>query len=155
MAADVHQFVPVMWNDHSPEPYRKSKHLDSDLADRAIEWITGHKSLDSELPFMMLWASGSMHSPRHAPDDYIDKYKGKFDQGWDKVREEIIENQKKPEPPKDVKKNQRAYLGVSLMPVTPVIRNQLGLSEGEGILVGGVKKDSPAAKSGIRKWDVI
>ncbi len=93
MAADVHQFIPVMWNDHTPEEYRKTEHLDKDLADRAIEWITGHKSLDKELPFMMLWASGSMHSPHHAPDDYIAKYKGKFDMGWDKAREMILENQ--------------------------------------------------------------
>jgi arylsulfatase len=94
MAADVHQFVPVMWNDHTPEPYRKSEHLDKDLADRAIHWITGHKSIKPDLPFLMLWASGSMHSPHHAPDDYIEKYKGKFDMGWDKAREMIIENQK-------------------------------------------------------------
>ncbi len=94
MAADVHQFVPVMWNDHTPEPYRKSEHLDQDLADRAIEWITGHKSIKPDLPFMMLWASGSMHSPHHAPDSYIDKYAGKFDQGWDVAREEILERQK-------------------------------------------------------------
>jgi arylsulfatase len=93
MAADVHQFVPVMWNDHTPEPYRKSEHLDKDLADRAIEWITGHKSIKSDLPFMMLWASGSMHSPHHSPDSYIDKYKGKFDMGWDKVRETILQQQ--------------------------------------------------------------
>jgi len=89
MAADVHQFVPVMWNDHTPEPYRKSVHLDQDLADRAIEWVTGHKSIKPDLPFMMLWASGSMHSPHHAPDSHIDKYKGKFDMGWDRAREEI------------------------------------------------------------------
>jgi arylsulfatase len=95
MAADVHQFVPVMWNDHTPEPYRKSVHLDQDLADRAIEWITGHKSIKPNLPFMMLWASGSMHSPHHAPDSHIDKYKGKFDMGWDKAREQILERQKK------------------------------------------------------------
>ena len=95
MAADVHQFVPVMWNDHTPEPYRKSVHLDQDLADRAIEWITGHKSIKPDLPFMMLWASGSMHSPHHAPDSYINKYKGKFDMGWDKAREMILANQKK------------------------------------------------------------
>jgi arylsulfatase len=95
MAADVHQFVPVMWNDHTPEPYRKSVHLDQDLADRAIEWITGHKSIKPDLPFMMLWASGSMHSPHHAPDSYINKYKGKFDMGWDKARELILERQKK------------------------------------------------------------
>ena len=95
MAADVHQFIPVMWNDHHPEPYRKTEHLDKDLADRAIDWITGHKSLDKELPFMMLWASGSMHSPHHAPDSYLNKYKGKFDAGWDAVREQILENQKR------------------------------------------------------------
>jgi len=94
MAADVHQFVPVMWNDHAPEPYRKSVHLDQDLADRAIEWITGHKSIKPDLPFMMLWASGSMHSPHHAPDSHIDKYKGKFDMGWDKARERIFRQQK-------------------------------------------------------------
>jgi arylsulfatase len=94
MAADVHQFVPVMWNDHSPEPYRKSEHLDQDLANRAIEWITGHKSIKPDLPFMMLWASGSMHSPHHAPDSHIDKYVGKFDTGWDVAREQIIERQK-------------------------------------------------------------
>jgi arylsulfatase len=95
MAADVHQFVPVMWNDHTPEPYRKSYHLDRDLADRAIHWITGHKSIKPDLPFMMLWASGSMHSPHHAPADYIGKYRGKFDMGWDKAREQIFANQKK------------------------------------------------------------
>jgi arylsulfatase len=95
MAADVHQFIPVMWDDHHPEPYRKTEHLDKDLADRAIEWITGHKSLDAELPFMMLWASGSMHSPHHAPDEYLDKYKGQFDAGWDVAREQILAKQKK------------------------------------------------------------
>ncbi len=94
MAADVHQFVPVMWNDHTPEPYRKSEHLDKDLADRAIQWITGHKSIKPDLPFMMLWASGSMHSPHHAPDDFIAKYRGKFDMGWDEAREQIIKQQK-------------------------------------------------------------
>ncbi len=95
MAADVHQFVPVMWNDHTPEPYRKSYHLDRDLADKAIEWITGHKSIKPDLPFMMLWASGSMHSPHHAPEEYMIKYRGKFDMGWDKAREKILANQKR------------------------------------------------------------
>jgi arylsulfatase len=95
MAADVHQFIPVMWNDHTPEPYRKTYHLDQDLADRAIDWITGHKSLRPEDPFMMLWASGSMHSPHQAPAEYRAKYRGMFDMGWDKAREMILENQLK------------------------------------------------------------
>ena len=84
-----------MWNDHTPEPYRKTYHLDRDLADRANEWITGHKSIQPDLPFMMLWASGSMHSPHHAPPEYRAKYRGKFDMGWDKAREMILENQKR------------------------------------------------------------
>ena len=95
MAADVHQFIPVMWNDHTPEPYRKTYHLDRDLADRAIQWITGHESIKPDLPFMMLWASGSMHSPHHAPPEYLEKYRGKFDMGWDKAREQILANQKR------------------------------------------------------------
>jgi arylsulfatase A-like enzyme len=95
MAADVHQFIPVMWNDHTPEPYRKTYHLDRDLANRAIEWITGHKSIKPDLPFMMLWASGSMHSPHHAPPEYRVKYRGKFDMGWDKARDMILKNQKR------------------------------------------------------------
>jgi arylsulfatase len=86
MAADVHQFIPVMWNDHTPEEYRKTYHLDKDLADRAIDWITGHKSIKPDLPFMMLWASGSMHSPHQAPPEFRAKYRGKFDMGWDRSR---------------------------------------------------------------------
>ena len=93
MSADVHQFIPVMWNDHTPEPYRKTDHLDKDLADRAIQWVTGHKSIKRDMPFMMLWASGSMHSPHHAPPEYRAKYRGKFDMGWDKAREMILANQ--------------------------------------------------------------
>jgi arylsulfatase len=83
-----------MWNDHTPEPYRKTEHLDKDLADRAIQWITGHKSIKPELPFMMLWASGSMHSPHHAPQEYLEKWRGKFDMGWDAAREKILARQK-------------------------------------------------------------
>ncbi len=99
MAADAHQFVPVMWSEHTPlEPNKardKNYHLDEDLANKTIEYITGHKSIDPDKPFMVFWATGAMHSPHHAPDSYIEKYKGQFDMGWDKARETILENQKK------------------------------------------------------------
>ncbi len=95
MSADVHQFIPVLWEDHHPVPYATVEHLDVKFADRAIQWITGHESLDPDLPFMMLWATGSMHSPHQAPDAYLDKYKGKFDMGWDRAREQILANQKR------------------------------------------------------------
>jgi arylsulfatase len=98
MAADAHQFIPVMWSDHTPiEPGagKKDYVLDKDLANKTIDYITGHKSIDPERPFMVFWATGTMHSPHHAPQDYIDKYKGKFNMGWDKVRKIILERQKK------------------------------------------------------------
>jgi len=98
MAADAHQFRPVIWSDHTPvEPGSMNSDyiLDEDLADRTIEYITGHKSIDPDRPFMVFWATGSMHSPHHAPQKYIDKYKGKFDMGWDKARQIILERQKK------------------------------------------------------------
>jgi arylsulfatase len=46
-------------------------------------------------PFFMYFAPGATHAPHHAPKDWIEKYKGKFDQGWDKLREETFERQKK------------------------------------------------------------
>ena len=99
MAADVHQFVPVLWHNHAPveDPVKGDPdfHLDAHLADKAIEWMTGHKSIDPDKPFMLFWASGSMHSPHHAPQAYIQKYKGRFDLGWDKARELILERQRK------------------------------------------------------------
>jgi len=58
-------------------------------ADEAIRNITCHISTAPDKPFMMFWAPVAMHSPHQAPQDYIDKYKGKFDMGWDKAREII------------------------------------------------------------------
>jgi arylsulfatase A-like enzyme len=98
MAADAHCFQPVVFQDHQPvEPWVgvDDYFLEKDMADRAIKYITGHKSVKEDLPFMMFWAPVAMHSPHHAPKSYIDAYKGQFDKGWDVVREEIIANQKK------------------------------------------------------------
>jgi arylsulfatase len=50
--------------------------------------------LTPDKPFFVYFATGATHAPHHAPKEYIDKYKGKFDQGWDKLREEIFERQK-------------------------------------------------------------
>jgi arylsulfatase A-like enzyme len=96
MAADAHCFQPVMFQDHTPiEPWigEEDYILEKDMADKAIHYITGHRSLRAEDPFMMFWAPVAMHSPHHAPKSYIDAYKGKFDKGWDKAREEILANQ--------------------------------------------------------------
>jgi arylsulfatase A-like enzyme len=98
MAADADMYRTVMFSDHAPvEPwkYKKDYHNSTDLVDKAIDYITGHVSLAHDRRFMVFLAFGGMHSPHQAPREYLDKYKGKFDMGWDKAREMILEKQKK------------------------------------------------------------
>ena len=77
------------------EQTRGSKHFDELLADKAIDWMRMQHALAPNKPWLMYYATGSAHAPHHAPKDWIAKYKGKFDQGWDKVREETLARQKK------------------------------------------------------------
>jgi arylsulfatase len=65
-------------------------HLMTDLADQAAGWIEYQKALTPDKPFFIYFAPGATHAPHHAPKDWISKYKGKFDQGWDKLREETL-----------------------------------------------------------------
>ena len=69
-------------------------HLNEDLADDAIGWLHKHKAMAPDRPFFMYWASGAIHGPHHAPKEYIDKYRGKFDDGWDAYRERVFERAK-------------------------------------------------------------
>ncbi len=96
MAADANNFTPVMYAGHEPiEPSRGNPdyHLSTDLSDKATHYLTGHASIDPDRPFFMFWAPGGMHAPHHAPKEYIEKYEGKFDMGWDVAREEIHKRQ--------------------------------------------------------------
>lgn len=68
--------------------------LDKDLADDAIHWLHNQKAAAPNKPFLIYYAPGSAHAPHHAPAEWIAKFKGKFDQGWDKVREETFARQK-------------------------------------------------------------
>ncbi|MCB2050156.1 MAG: arylsulfatase [Novosphingobium sp.] len=96
LGADASQFEPaltentVQLNQKYPEGYT----LDADLANRAITWIDRQHAIEPDRPFFMYYATGSAHSPNHAPDDWLQKFKGKFDAGWDKVREETFARQK-------------------------------------------------------------
>ncbi|MDM9384003.1 arylsulfatase [Chlorogloeopsis sp. ULAP01] len=69
-------------------------HLTPDLVDHAIAWIRNQQSIAPDKPFFTYLATGATHAPHHAPKTWIDKYKGKFDRGWDKLREEIFTRQK-------------------------------------------------------------
>src|SRR5262249_22108056 len=64
-------------------------------ADKSIAWVRKVKSISPDRPFFLYVAPGATHSPHHAPKDWIEKFKGQFDMGWDKYREETIERQKK------------------------------------------------------------
>jgi arylsulfatase A-like enzyme len=69
-------------------------HLSEDLADDAIGWLREHKAFDPDKPFFMYWASGASHGPHHVPKEWADKYKGEFDDGWDKYRERAFQRAK-------------------------------------------------------------
>jgi len=70
-------------------------HLDTDLADQAIHWIQQQHALAPNKPFFAYYAPGATHAPHHVPKDWIAKFKGQFDQGWDTLREETFARQKK------------------------------------------------------------
>ncbi|MBV8171025.1 MAG: sulfatase-like hydrolase/transferase, partial [Candidatus Eremiobacteraeota bacterium] len=69
-------------------------HLMTDLANQAIKWTNFQKALTPDKPFFIYFAPGATHAPHHVPKEWADKYKGKFDQGWDAMREEIFARQK-------------------------------------------------------------
>jgi len=69
-------------------------HLSEDLADDAILWLQQHRALSPDKPFFMYWASGASHGPHQVPKEWADKYKGKFNDGWDKYRERVFRSAK-------------------------------------------------------------
>ncbi len=71
----------------NPPAPGKQYHLSEDLADDAITWLRNQKAFQPDKPFLMYWAAGASHGPFHITREWADKYKGKFDDGWDKYRE--------------------------------------------------------------------
>jgi len=96
LAADADNWNPILIRDLSPvaRPNTPDYHLNNDLADEAITLIRTRDGQFPTSPFFMYWATGTAHAPHHAPKQWIDRYKGKFDMGWDKVREMILTEQK-------------------------------------------------------------
>ena len=73
-------------------PDRENYHFIEDMTDEAIAWLRQQHSLKPDKPFFMYYASPGAHAPHHAPKKWIEKYKGRFDEGWDKLREETLKN---------------------------------------------------------------
>ena len=77
-----------------PKTPEEGYHHDDDIATHTIEWVRQQKALMPDKPFFVYFAPGGTHAPHAVPKEWSDKYKGKFDQGWDKLREEIFARQK-------------------------------------------------------------
>ncbi len=77
-----------------PKTPEEGYHLSEDLADDAIAWLHRHTSLQPDKPFFMYWAAGAIHGPHHVTKEWADKYKGKFDDGWDAYRERVFKRAK-------------------------------------------------------------
>jgi arylsulfatase A-like enzyme len=76
-------------------PKDPNYHFTTDMTNQAISWAGFQHALTPDKPFFIYYAPGATHAPHHVPKEWADKYKGKFDQGWDKVREETLDRQKK------------------------------------------------------------
>ena len=94
---ETHQFVPALYHDnHSVRPpasVEDGYHLTTDLADRAIEFLGDLRAVDAERPFFLYFCPGACHSPHQAPREWIDRYRGHFDEGWDVWRDRTLARQ--------------------------------------------------------------
>jgi len=79
----------------APRRPGETYHLTKDLTDKAITWLDTQTSLASEKPWFLYLATGGVHTPHHAPQDWVDRYKGRYDKGWDVLRQEIFARQKR------------------------------------------------------------
>lgn len=95
-AGDMNHWNPTLFENRDLVPTSSDPdyHLTADLADKAIDWVRKAKTIGPDRPFLLYVAPGATHSPHHAPVDWIARFKGKFDMGWDKYREETLARQK-------------------------------------------------------------
>jgi len=97
IGGETNQWAPAIFDgtvrvdhEHSPD-----YHFTVDMTNQAIAWMQAQHSLTPDRPFFVYFATGALHAPHHAPKEYIDRYKGKFDKGWDSLREETFARQKR------------------------------------------------------------
>ena len=99
LGAEADQYYPDLVYDNHPidPPYtpKEGYHLSKDIADKALQFIRDAKVVAPEKPWFMYFCPGCAHAPHHVPKEWADKYKGKFDMGYEKCRETTLENQKR------------------------------------------------------------
>ena len=95
IGGETNQWAPFLYDGtHQVElPNDPNYHFMKDMTDQAVAWIKYQKALTPEKPSFVYFAPGATHAPHHVPKEWIAKWKGKFDQGWDKLREETLARQ--------------------------------------------------------------
>jgi arylsulfatase len=96
LAGETSQWEPRLTENFNAiePPHDETYHLSEDLAEKAITWLRRHRAYAPDKPFLMYWTPGASHGPHHIFKDWADKYKGRFDQGWDELRERVFRRQK-------------------------------------------------------------
>ncbi len=98
LAGDTNHWYPALYEDNHPiDPPatpEEGYHLSEDLVDKSIEFIANHESVDPDKPWFHYLTFGACHAPHHVWPEWIEKYEGKFDMGWDEYREIVLERQK-------------------------------------------------------------
>ena len=99
MGGSTSQWQPRLYRNtvavEPPATPQQGYHLTTDLANEAIRWLHQHEATAADKPFFLYFATGAVHAPLHVAKEWIENYRGKFDQGWDKLREETFARQKK------------------------------------------------------------
>ena len=98
LGAETNQWYPdLVYDNHpvdQPRPPEQGYHLTDDITDKALEFIKDAKAVAPDKPFFLYYAPGACHAPHHAPRDWTDKYKGRFDMGYEAIREQTLDRQK-------------------------------------------------------------
>jgi len=95
IAGETNQFAPVIHDGTTPvdPPDDPDYHFTTDMTNQAIIWARSQQSLTPDKPFFIYYATGATHAPHHVPADWVNKYKGKFDDGWDAYRDRTLARQ--------------------------------------------------------------
>jgi arylsulfatase A-like enzyme len=98
IGGETNQYFPALYDGTTaiepPTTPEEGYHFTEDMTDKAISWMRQQKALMPDKPFFMYYAPGATHAPHHVPKEFIDRYKGHFDEGWDALRERILARQK-------------------------------------------------------------
>ena len=97
IGGETNQWAPAIYDGtvRVETPTVPGYHFTVDMTNQAIQWMQAQHSLTPDKPFFVYFATGALHAPHHAPKEYIDRYQGEFDMGWDKLREQTFARQKK------------------------------------------------------------